>query len=87
MYIMSPDINYCMQHVNSSAYYTNLTTFFIRDLVCLKLTWWSTVLLQLVKNFSPFYGTQWFITMFTRASHLFLSCTNESSQSHPIPFL
>jgi hypothetical protein len=70
--------------MNSSAYCMNLTTFATRYLVCLKLTSCSTVLLQLVKNFSTFYGTQRFITVFTRASHLFLSCTNESSQSHPI---
>jgi hypothetical protein len=47
------------------------------------LTTWSRVLLEklvvpeLVKKFSIFYGTQWFITMFTRAHHLSLSLVRE----------
>jgi len=44
-----------------------------------QLTPWSRVLLekltvtQLVKKFPAFYGTRSFITMFTKARHLFLS--------------
>jgi len=48
--------------------------------IILKLTTWSIVILQkliivthLVKKFFTFYGTQRFITMFTRACHRFLS--------------
>jgi hypothetical protein len=43
------------------------------------LTAWNRILLekltipQLVKKFPTFYGTQRFITAFTRARHLFLS--------------
>jgi len=44
-----------------------------------QLTQWSIVLLekltitQLVKKFPTFYGTQWFITMFTRTHQKSLS--------------
>jgi hypothetical protein len=49
---------------------------------------WSWVLLQkprilqLLKNFPKFYGTWWFITVFTRALHWFLSWAT-SIQSIP----
>jgi hypothetical protein len=56
------------------------------------LTSCSTVLLekltgfQTVKKFPAFYGTRGFITAFTNARHLSLSCTS-SIQSNPhIPF-
>jgi hypothetical protein len=54
-----------------------------------KLTTWSRVLLgklitaQLVKKFPIFYGTQRFITMFTRFLHLSCPETHGSS-SHPL---
>ena len=53
---------------------------------------WSWVLeklmVQLVKKFPTLYGTQKFITTFTKAYHLSLS-SDRSIQSmyHPIPFL
>jgi len=62
-----------------------------RMYIILKLTTWSIVILQkliivthLVKKFFTFYGTQRFITMFTRACHRSLSWTRwiQSVTSH-----
>jgi hypothetical protein len=53
-------------------------------------TLWSRVLLEkltgslLVKKFSAFYGIQRFITAFTRARHLSLSCTRSIQSIPPI---
>ena len=51
---------------------------------------WSRVLerltrFQLVKKFPAFFGTLWFITTFTNAHHLSLSCTSliQSIPPHP----
>jgi hypothetical protein len=56
-----------------------------------QLTPWSRVLLeklagrQLVKKFSAFYGTRRFITAFTRARHLSLSCAISIQSMPPHP--
>ena len=55
------------------------------------LTAYSTALLekligfQLVKKFPAFYGTQMFITAFTSARHLSLSCASSTQSIPPIP--
>ena len=63
----------------------------LKNLFKYSLTIWSRVLLekltgfQLVKKFSTFYGTRRFITAFTSARHLSLSCARsiQSPPSHP----
>ena len=55
------------------------------------LTQWRRVLLekltgfQLVKKFPAFYGTQWFITTFTRVCHLSVSWDRSIQSVPPIP--
>jgi hypothetical protein len=40
---------------------------------------------QLLKNFPTFYGSQWFITMFTRARHWSLSSVRSIHSIQPYP--
>ena len=67
---------------------THLLTELLTDLLTYLLNPWSRVLLEklngfrLVKKFPAFYGTRMFITAFTSARHLSLSC-DRSIQSTP----
>ena len=73
------------------SYFCLLTLRVLNYLFSFLLTWWNRVLLerpivlQQVNRFPAFYGTRRFITVFTSARHLHLSCARliQSMPSHP----
>ena len=92
-----------LRHRTSSKYfstteYTYLFIYIITSLLTYILSYllnvWRRVLLekltgpQLVKKFSAFYGTCWFITLFTNARKLSLSWARsvQSMPLHPTPW-